>query len=197
MKLAIAIMLAIAVILVGCAQQATYVPHQNVMVKNYSIALKEAARLVNVLDSRNLTLQDVSLLGENLDENLPVIDDFRALQYFIAHNETKHVGHEILGIHYFLLNGKLLFCPSDEANHIAIYLKYGDNERAQEKESEFITAYPQWFDNANKTRAKVTTAYKDLDALDDDVSELELAMITENYTEARTVAQWIADRGYC
>ncbi len=121
----------------------------------------EIFRLEKVSLERNLTSQDYSNLRELTKKDPVAADIFKEIDWLLEHNELEHASHGLGLLQSYIETGNSQECFGHELEHIGLYLKYNDEERAKEAIEELDV--DAWINHNEDVKKKFPQYYKNFD----------------------------------
>ena len=136
--------------------------------------IHEISRLQLAALDRNLTSGDYTILKGLTKDDVNAQDQFREIDWLIAHGEEGHAAHGLAFLEEYVRTGEKTNCLPHELSHIKLYLTHQDilmaNGAIKELESEswiqhaeqIKIKFPQYYKNFEETKAKVRDAVRRL-----------------------------------
>ncbi len=157
------------------------------------VVLKEVGRLVELNQHRNLTSSDLSNLRLLILQSEAAVEEFREVEFFALHQESRHVDHALPGV-YTAFSGIFVPCPLDDLAHVSVYLRYNELELAEESLEEARGSWPSWREKARNTKREVASSYPLLGEMEEKAKRIFAAV---NLREVREDLKYIEENGFC
>ena len=156
--------------------------------------------LTEGINGHNLTLEEVSKLGELTANDKKFYSEYLEVVWLIKHNYPKHVSHSLNSIYWLAKerrgDGKWL-CPADQLSHVGIYLQFNEIKRAQDAVADGKETLNEWVANARKTKSRNESYYPNLELIIDSMNRLIRQMDNGDYLSAKNESLYLGEIGYC
>ena len=136
---------------------------------------------------------------ESLLSHDPLSSSYGAeIRWMFENNETEHIPHTTTFLRNYLRTGVDIPCLPQEIEHIALFVKHSDYQRASAQANELRSSYSKWLEDVRKRQKAYPQFYLTLEALLQQIDQTLPRLEQHQFdNETLAAAQEIGEAGVC
>ncbi len=167
-------------------------------VVNDQNALDSILELQKISSEKNITLEDITQLKELIKNDEIAHSYYDEMEWLIENGEPEHSLHSLAFLKTYIKTGDSTFCIPHELEHVEIYLKHNQTERAMNTISEIKENLKPWIEKSENARKQFPQYYKNFDTLKNETISVVELLSAKNFTpELFERVKIVEENGIC